>query len=391
MVSRWRLSVPLGLVVAGLIVAVAVPAASAMSAVRVKQSVLPLPASSLGSAARSLRLQGDSGVVSNKDLLAVELPVTPNRSFGNAPLEPAKLGRVSGYALDYGHGASGGAGVTEVWTSVDRYKTSTDAKKGLAFWRRWDRLGPKLLGGGELSVAVQKEKTAALGSGRFAVLVRYSAANIGPLFGVDEQFTEGRYEADVTVWAGSAAAARKLVPALAKKLDARIKQALAGRLHARPVKLPARPKAGPPPGGPDLAQLALKTTDLSGQATALGQDYVPTLLALSGYQANMHPAGQFKQLVQDISWYPTANEASFNADFEAALFGQDSLDLSSVGDGARGFLANDSTGGSVALFFSSGQLEEFLHFTSATAVQTSQVKSIAQTVANYINAAGLGS
>jgi hypothetical protein len=390
MVRRFGLLTQLVLVVGALIAVMGVPAARANSVVRVRLSVLPLPASSLGSVARSLPLQDDSGVVSNKDLLAAELPVTPNHAFFNVPFEPAALGRVSGYALDYGHGASGGAGVTEVWTSVDKYKTSADAKKSLAFWRVWDQRVTHSAGGG-LAIAVKAEKVVSVGSRRFAFLVGYSAPNIVGLIGLDEQFTEGRYKADVTVWAGTVPAATSLAPKLAKKLDARIKQAFAGRLRARPVKLPPRPKAGPAPGGPDLARLALKTTDLSGQATALGPGYLPALFALSGYQAFMHPAGQFKQLVQDISWWPTANEASFNADFDAAPFGQDSLDLSGVGDGARGFLANDTTGGTAALFFSSGQLEEFLYFTSPTAIQTAQGRNIAQTVANYINAAGLGS
>ena len=72
---------------------------------------------------------------------------------------------------------------------MDEYKTSAGARKGLGYWKgavlrptRW----------GQISVAVRKEKVAAVGSGRFANLVRYTAANIAPLFGLDEQFTEGR-------------------------------------------------------------------------------------------------------------------------------------------------------------------------------------------------------
>jgi hypothetical protein len=149
-------------------------------------------------------------------------------------------------------------------------------------------------------------------------------------------------------------------PAMAKKLDGRIELALAGRLHAKPVKLPPKPKAGPPPGGPDLAPLALQTTDLSGQATDAGRQYVPALLPLSFYQVYMHPAGQFDDLQQDIVWYPTANEASFTNDVLADQFGPGSLDLSGVGDGAWGVLDNGSTAGAALLFFSSGQLEEFV-------------------------------
>lgn len=384
-----------GFVVAALTVAVAVPVASAQSAgARVRLSVLPLPASSLGPGARALPLQPDSGVISNKDFQfpSFGLPTTPNRWFANAPVGPAKFGRISGYALDFGHGASGGTGVTEVWTSVDKYETSAGAKTGLASWKTWET--NRFLAStfqGVFSITVKKQKVAALGSSRFSVLVGYSAANIAPLFGLDEQFTVGRYEADVTVWAGTAAAAKNLAPRLAKTLETRVKLALAGRLHAQPVKLPSQPKAGPPPGGPDLAPLTLNPTDLSGPATVTNGAYEPKPFALSGYLLIMNPAGQFNLLQQGISWYPTANEASFNADFDIGPLGQDPLDLSNIGDGARGFLSNGSSAGLAVLGFSSGQLEEILAIANPNPIQTSQVESIAQTAANKINAAGLGS
>jgi hypothetical protein len=383
------------LVVAALIAVVAVPSAAARSAgARVRLSVLPLPASLLGSAAKSLPLQGDSGVIGNKSALASALPLTPNRLFVTAPLNPpGQSGRVSGYALDYGHGASGAAGVTEVWSSVDSYKTSADAKKGLAAWKLWEtnHFLHSSLHGDALSVTNKKVKAAPLISARFAVLVTYSGQKIAPLFGLDEQFARGRYVADVTVWAGSAQAATQLAPKLAKKLDARIKLALAGRLHAKPVKLPPGPKAGPPPGGPDLAPLALNSTDLSGQVTTGQKGYVRDLFALSVFQVVMHPAGQFDILQQDIAWYATANEASFTDDVVTDQFGPGSLDLSGIGDGAWGVILSGSSGDTAVLFFSSGQLDEIVAFESPNAIQPAQAKSIAQTIANKINQAGLGS
>ena len=383
-----------GFAVASLVAVVAVPAASARSAgVRVRLSVLPLPASMLGPAAKSLPLQGDSGAIGNKSTYAQAIPLTPNRYFVTAPLVPGAHGRIGGYALDYGHGASGGGGVTEVWTSVDKYKTSAAANKGLAVWRRWEtnRFLGSALHGAALWVTNKKLKPAALGSARFAVLAAYSGQNIAPLFGVDEQFTEGRYEADVTVWAGTLQATEQLAPKLAKNLDTRIKRALAGRLHAQPVKLPPQPQVGPPPGGPDLAPLALNATDLNGQATTVQHRYLLDRLALAFYQVVMQPAGQFDQLQQGIVWYATANEAGFTNDVLADQFGPASLDLSGIGDGAWGVLDNGSAQGAAVLFFSSGQLEEFVLLTSPNAVQPAQAKSIAQSVADKINQAGLGS
>ena len=155
--------------------------------------------------------------------------------------------------------------VTAVRTGDRQYKTSADAKRGLAFWRKEDA---------QLSALDQPRlhrhdalvKVPAVGKKRFADLTSFSASNIAPVSSLDEQVADGRYVLEVTVSAGSASAAKALAPKLAKKLDARLRLALAGRLHAKPVKLPAKQKAGPPTGGPDLSTMALQTSDLSGPA-----------------------------------------------------------------------------------------------------------------------------
>jgi hypothetical protein len=380
--------------VAALLAADLVPTASAKSAGHVKLSVLPLPKSSLGAAAKSLPLQHDSGANGGSGLL----PVTPNRSFiptGPSPLfELGRIGRIGGYALDYGLGASGGTGVTEVWTSVDRYKTSAAAKNGLAFLKRDDRRVTSWNHHEGLAIAVKAENAAPVGSRRFGFLVSYRGANIAPLFGFDEQFTQGGYEADVTVWAGRAAAAEKLAPRLASKLEGRIKLALAGRLHAKPVKLPAGRNADPPRGGPDLSSLGLTPTDLGGQASDWEHfnGDVAVGFALSYYLVVMVLPGPLWGFFQNIEWFATANEASFTADFFAAFFSDaPSVDLSGVGDRAEGVVANGSSGGNAEVVFSSGRLLELVSLNSSSAIPTSDVQNIAQAVANKLNSAGLGS
>jgi hypothetical protein len=386
------------LTVAALVAAVAVPASAAKSrAPRVELSVLPLPKSALGPAAASLPLERSGNLV-GKVVVDRGLAVTPNASFPHGVYAGSYLeqaGRISGYALDYGLGASGGAGVTEVRTSVDEWRTPADAGKGLALWGAADRLVTRYQWMGDgLSIALAKEKATHVGSRRFAFLVGYHASNIAPLFGLDLQFTRGRYEADVTVWAGSAAAAEALAPRLAEQLDARIGRALAGKLRARPVKLPPKQEAGPPPGGPDLGQLALQTTDLSGKATPFAHDYWVggplSDFTVSEYYATFIPAGRFSALGQEIQWFATPNQASFQADFDATFFDRNPLDLSGIGDGARGELANDGSG-YAELVLSSGRLEELLTFDGDSAIQASDVRSIAERVAHYIDAAGLGS
>jgi hypothetical protein len=393
MENRWGLTKALSIVVAALIAGMAVPTASAGPGVRVRLSVLPLPASSIGSAVKSLPLQPDSGP-STTNPAKRGFVLTPTHWEGGGT-SAQWWGRINGYVLDYGNGASGGRGVTEVFTSVDEYKTSADARRiervlKLADLRigRYDRHG--------LSVTHRLEKPAR-GSTRFGFLVSYRAGNIAPVSGFEERFTEGRYEADVIVWAGTATEAQRLAKRLAMRLDVRIKLALEGRLNARPVKLPVKQKVGPPPGGPNLSALALQTSDLNGPATLTESHYrLDTLnpTVLSDFHVAMSPAGQFDLgLEQEIEWCPSANQANFTADIYAAELGSVSgLDLASVGDGARGFIAHSKSGIDAAeLIFSSGKLVETIGFGSRSGIQPLDAQDVAQVAANYINAAGLGS
>jgi hypothetical protein len=59
-----------------------------------------------------------------------------------------------------------------------------------------------------------------------------------------------------------------------------------------------------------------------------------------------------------------------------------------LGANRRGRTKN---GGIAVLGFASGQLEETLAVSSPNTIPPSQVENIAQTVANYVNQAGLGS
>ena len=362
------------------------PAAGAAThAPRVKLAVIPLPKSAIGSAARGFKIAHNSGVVSN----AEAADSTPDGTAATFK----KLGRVTGYVLEYGNAFTGAAGITDVHTGIEAYKTAADAKRGLAFRKKEDsKLGDLNQPG--FTVTNTRVKVPAVGKSRFAYLTSYSASNIAPVSGLREQVLEGRYVLDVIVSAGTASAAKALAPKLAKKLDARLRLALRGRLHAKPVRLPPKQTAGPPPGGPDLTKLALQATDLTGKV-AVDKGYVVDPAAISDYTVLMLPAGQFDVLLQDIKWYPSANEASFFADYlNAAVLagsGGTAVDLTAVGDGAQGSFTAGSSGGGGQVFFSSGQLAEFVFFASETPVSSSDVTSVAQAAAAKIDAAGLGS
>ena len=371
------------LLVAVLAAAVLVPSASATRAHSVNLALVPLPKPALGSAAHAFALAHDSGAVSNDSAASH----TPDATAATLK----KLGRVNGYALEYGNAFTGAAGVTDVHTGIEQYKTSADAKRGLAFWQKEDsKLGALNQPG--FAVTNVLVKVPAVGTKRFAYLTSYSASNIAPLSGIDEQAVDGRYVLDVIVTAGSASTAKALAPKLAKKLDARLRLALKGRLHAKPVRLP-KLKAGPPPGGPDLSTLALQASDLVGPAT-IDKQYVIDPAAISDYSVIMLPGGPFDILDQEIEWYPATNEASFFADFENASAlaqpGTTALDLSTLGAGAQGSVTERSSISTGLVVFSTGHLAEFLFTAVQGSIGTGDVTSVAQAAANKIASSALG-
>jgi hypothetical protein len=366
-----------------------VPLADARMSPSMKLSLVPLPKASLGSAARGLALAPDSGVVANAEV----------------PAGFKKLGRLTGYGLDYGDPYRGGTGVTAIATGVSKYRTARGAKNGVALGRKNDVAEVATLKKLELAVTAQTLARPRLGGRGFAYGWTMTVAGADPVSIVNEQWTEGRFVAQVQVAAGSPTAAAGLARKLAKRLDRRLRLALAGRLHGKPVKPPPKLKAGPPPGGPSLAALALQASDLGGTTTISDQFYSVAPPALSEYQLDMEPAGPFADLVQLIDWYPTANEATFLSTIEyplltsdlSALFGVSGttspptpVDVSSVGDAAQAeTLQFTATGGSVYLAvvaLRNDQATDFVLAASESAIQPPDVQNLAQAGANRLDA-----
>lgn len=386
------------LFVAVLAAAVLVPAASASKARRVNLALVALPKSALGSAAHSLALAHDSGVVSNADAVNNAVAATAGRI--------KSLGRVTGYTLDYGDTFSGKPGITAVDTSVDRYKTAADAKRGLAFWKLNDALIGPLGKSSTVSVRVQSVKLRKLGSARFGTAATISVANHTPLTLVDAQAADGQYVVEAQAASGSPGAAKALASKLLQKLDQRLHLALAGRLHAKPVKLLPALKAGAPTGGPDLGTATLTTADL-GSATITDQGYDVDKQALSAYALFMQPAGHFDDLSQEIEWYSSPNDASFIAAFQGAVFTntlaailgnsatQTPVDVSSVGDSAQATIlaSTPGTGAPVYLavvILTRGQATDLVFTQGQSPIQSSDVTSLAQAAATHLDAVVTG-
>jgi hypothetical protein len=386
-----------GLVAATLAAAVLVPAASASTGHRVKLSLVPLPKSALGAAGKSLALSHDSGVVSNVSAAAKSVSGTTG-TFKN-------LGRVTGYDLAYGHPFSGGTGITQIASGIEQYKTTTGAKKGLAFWRKDDAQITSLTQYG-VGVTLKVLKTPAVGTGRFGYGTTLTFPNVAPIASVDEQAADGRYVLHVGVTADSLSAASRQAAKSLRALDQRLRLAEKGRLAGKAVKLLPPLKAGPPAGGPDLSTLTLTNADLTGTATLGDHTYVADPEALSAYLLDMNPAGQFQDLTQEIEWYATANEATVNSALGEALVASElgvlvgvtptvtPVDLSSVGDDAQGeilqFLVNGQSLYVADVGLARGQASDFVLASSASPFQSSQVQSLAQAMAAHLDAGVTG-
>ncbi|HZD87298.1 MAG TPA: hypothetical protein VE088_04765 [Gaiellaceae bacterium] len=385
-------------VAAAIAAAVLVPAAQAAHRSTVKLPLVPLQKSQLGVASRSLPLEHDSGPVSNA--------TAANNASGKVTVtQLEKLGRVTGYQLDYGNPFLPGKGVREIETGVERYRSAAGAKKGLAFWKK-DELQVASLAQFGVKVALKGIHAPRIAAAHWAYVATLTIPNTTPIYGVDEDVRDGNYLVSVSVAAGSLRAAEHLAPKLAKKVDARLRAMLDRKLRGRPAKLPARLEAGPPSSGPDPAKAAFATSDFT-QATLSSEHYVRNQEALSEYLVALRPAGSFAGVFQEIVAESTSSEATYYgallasslANLAAGGSGLSNLqmtpvDLSGVGDSAYGALLQFTLSGQTiyegALVLVNGPLVELVFGAAKTAIAASDVTSLAQVAAAKLNAAVSG-
>ena len=371
---------------AALVAAVLVPCASASSASQVQLAIVPLPKSALGPAGHSLPLAHDSGAVSNAE--------AANEANGKVTAAQLKaLGRVDGYLLDYGNPFGSSAGVSEIQTEIDRYRTAADARKGLEFWRR-DEVKSTSLKRFGIDFTVKRLRPSGIPGPHWVYAGTASIKGLKPITGVDAEFQQGPYLLDVSVSAGTTAAAAQLVPTIAHRLYQRMRLALAGRLHAGPVNLPPALKPGPPAHGPKPADLVLTTGDLGGSARVAHAAYTKPKdaldeNALSVYDLTMTSQGQFPFVSQEVLVGNTKLEVRyFSAIAVSALaagFGNKAhttpVTLTGVGDDARGELVKVTINGRTAyeavVVLTHGSYLDFLVAASATPFTAADVIKLA--------------
>lgn len=370
-----------------------VPFGAGASSPSVNMALVPLPKSALGAAGHSLPLARDSGAVSNA--------LAASESSGDVtPARLKKLGRVGGYLLDYGNPFGDSTGVREIQTEIDRYRSPADARKALAFWRRdeLDNTQLKKLG---LDFSLQKLGLSGIPGPHWAYAGTALIKGLTPVTGVDAELQDGRYVLDVSVSAGTNAAAARLVPAIARKLDQRLRLALAGRLPGKPVSLARALKPGPPAHGPKPATLALHATDL-GVAKVVHKGYSKPKNALdpnalSVYDLDMSPAGSYLVVSQELLVGASKLEAEYfgaiASSAVAAGLGKvgkvTPVALTGIGDNARGEFLQVTVNGQSAyvavVVLSHGSYLDFVDAASSSVLAAADVHQLAQLAAKRLD------
>ena len=378
--------------VAAFVAAVLVPVASASP--QVKLAVLALPKAELGTAARSMSLAADSGVDSNAH--------SASQTTGNVTAARLKrLGRISGYLLDYGTPFSDSSRVSEIQTEAERYRTAAAASKSLGFWRKQE-LDVRELKAFGLNVSFKKVSLAHVPLAYWAYLSVGHIHGLKPIYAVDAEMVDGAYLLDVSITAGSPGAAERLAPVIAQKLIRRFNFAQQGRLHAKPVKLQLG-KPGPPARGPKPSQIVLTRADVGSPATIQHAGYVSPRnafdqYATSAYHLAMAPAGSYAALEQEVSVARSALEVKYFAALAAGALAKavgggtaTKVGLSSVGDNAFGELVQGSVGGRPAseavVVLSRGKYLDFVVGVAAAKLSAADVQSLAHKAAHRLNLA----
>ena len=277
---------------------------------------MPLPVSVLGSGGNGLSLDPrDSGARTNAAAAA-----DATGKVTGAQL--TRLGRITGYQLDYSDPAAyaQGHGLIELTTGVDVYHDAGAASRALTFWRQDDLLN-RTYASSLMSVSVKWYSAGAVGGRSYALLFELAPAGAPPVYETDLAFTRGDLLGAVSLTGASGDGIEAEAAGLAQKLSARIRAARAGRLRGRPVRVPPKPKAGPPARGPDPSKLVLRPADLGGgKVKKEGYTVGPERDALSTYDRQMTPAGSFPFLESEVSLFQSTDEARFIAAALGATF-----------------------------------------------------------------------
>ena len=385
-----------GALVAAVVAAILLSVASASGASQqLRIALLPLPKTVLGRAGHALPLAADSGADSNAH--------SASQASGSVTAAQLKhLGRISGYSLDYGSPLTDSPTVGEIGTEVEQYRTAAEARKGLAFWRKQE-LDVRELKAIGLNVSLKKIALAQVHQPHWAYLTIGKIHGLKPIYGVDAQLLDGAYLLDVSIGAGSAAAAKKLLPVIAQKLDRRLRLAQSGGLHAKPVTLP-RGKPAPSAAGAEAGVDGATRSDLGTPATIQHAGYVSPRSAFDEYAVSTYDGRWLRPvptplLARGFARREDALEVKYFAALGAGALARAGgsvgsatpVNVQSAGDHAYGEVVRASIGGNPAyeaiVVLSRGKYLDFVLGASPTKLTASDVQSLAQKAAHRLNLA----
>ncbi len=296
----------------------------------VQLATMLLPKAALGAQAANLPLTQDSGVVSNRLAAA-------NANGHVTAADLTRLGRITGYALDYGGAPAGGNGLDEAGSAVNLYETSAEARAGLTFWRKDEQNIGYLRAVG---FVISQRLGAAPGLGGASFLERDTVTLTGkpPLQSATVLFQLGRTLAGVSVSGAAGTNAAGLALSLARDLRTRVGAVLSGKIAASRSALRSKLRPGPPLNGPKLDALAVTSADLGGgkiasQGYALDADLNP----VSEYQRKFSPGGPFAVVAEQVALFRSPTQASFELAAVAAIFGSNQAMERGSGSGSSTF------------------------------------------------------
>jgi hypothetical protein len=307
-------------VVVGVVAATALGSTAGLGAgsprtyTKAQLAIMVLPKDRLGTEARGLNVSIGSGFIDNA--AAADGTFDPNdtgRKLGRA-------GRIVGYDLWYDDlsGASfrRASGLMEIDSSTDLFKSAAAAD---AFITKQLRDARRLRGKRiDFGLRLAASSTFHVGAiGKHTVGLRTTAL-VGSrrIYGTLVGFRVGPLAASVSITRADAKSMATTAEQLARALSERIRLAGSGKLNAQPVPVPPIGKKGrPPPGGPDLAPMALSGSDLPNGAKVVRQGYVDDRDTLGSYEREFDPsaarfgASVLLSLESDISLFRSSTEA----------------------------------------------------------------------------------
>jgi hypothetical protein len=322
---RWALTGSVFLSALVLMVGAAAPAGVALPS-RSQLKLMPLPYSAYGAKARPLSLDSDSGWVSNKESAEDDL----DSSLTAAAL--TRMGRVTGFDVEFDdlqHASKRGL-LVDADSEVDLFRTEAGADRYIAREAgEFSRLEGKRLKYGIVVDHVSYFAADGLRSAR-GVHFRLRAGGV-TFWATGVLFRVGTLVASAELGRTDARDVRADVRQHAVALSRRIQGVLAGTVHNNPLGS-APPKLGGlgrPPGGPDLASMAIAPVDFDRRTRPTHEGYVRNTDDVAAYTREFRSvtfgSSPLALLTSEVELRPTKKAAG---DFVAFL--------GSLVSGARG-------------------------------------------------------